>query len=162
MAAGGFLVRAGICCILALVLSACANNHLYDGAPLPDTRVALVEAERLLGARIEFAIDGKAVGSLAQYTLPPGPDGSWISGKPVLGVSVLPGGHSLTARLARYGWITAAQTGCASVMFKTEIDRRYRLSVVGDTLVMKDSNSGAEIAREPFSECPRQAAIVAR
>ena len=142
-------------------LSACAKRHLYDGDRRPDDQVAYIEAERFLLARVEFDIDGHAVGSLAQYYVPPGVDGSWLLGKPTVGASVLPGEHRLTVFIASFGWATAARTACAAMAFRTDAGKRYKLFVDNGTLVMQDLATGAGAAETSFAAClpPKNSAM---
>jgi len=151
------MTRAVFLLLLAAALAGCADRHLYPGAPLPDDRIAFIEAARSLRAGVDFTVDGIAVGSLAQYYLPPSTGGAWLPGKPALGASVLPGHHRLAARLARYGWISAAWVDCAELDFAAEPGRRYRLVPDGSVLAMMDLATGIVIARATFTECPQQA-----
>lgn len=138
---------------LALLLAGCAKKHLYPGDRRPDDQVAYIEAERFVLAGVEFGIDGASVGSLAQYYLPPGLPDEWLPGAPTVGASVLPGEHRLAAHVARYGWVSASRTACATMPFRAEAGQRYRLSIDNGDLVMRNKRTGAEIARTSFAAC---------
>jgi hypothetical protein len=138
---------------LALLLTGCAKKHLYAGDRRPDDQVAYVEAERFLFAGVEFGIDGVPVGSLAQYYVPPGLPDQWHPGAPTKGASVLPGSHRLAANVARFGWVTAADTACAAMTFQATAGERYRLTVENGNLVMRSLRTGAEVARTAFAGC---------
>lgn len=147
-----------VLCAIALcaVLSGCAKKHLYPGDRRSDDQVAYVEAERFLLAGVEFSIDGVAVGSLAQYYLPPGLPGEWLPGRSTKGASVLPGNHKLVAHIASYGWVTTARKDCATMAFQVEPGQRYKLFVKRGALVMRNVESGAEVAATRFENCQRQ------
>jgi hypothetical protein len=148
---------------LALLLSGCAKKHLYAGDRLPDDQVAYVEAERFLMAGVEFGIDGVSVGSLAQYYFPPGLPGDWHPGAATKGASVLPGNHRLAVNVARYGWVTTAQTACAAMTFQAAAGERYRLTIESGALVMRSLRTGGEIARTSFAAClPEKGTAAAR
>lgn len=138
---------------LSLLVSGCAKKHLYPGDRRPDDQVAYIEAERFLLAGVAFDIDGASVGSLAQYYMPPGLPDEWLPGAPTVGASVLPGDHRLAARVARYGWVSAGQTACATMTFRAEADQRYRLAIDNGNLVMRNLRTGAEVARTSFAAC---------
>lgn len=146
---------------LALLLSGCAKKHLYPGDRRPDDQVAYVEAERFLMAGVEFGIDGAAVGSLAQYYFPQGLPDEWLPGAATVGASVLPGTHRLAAHVGRYGWVTTAQTACATMTFDAAAGARYKLFIDNGNLVMRDVRNGAEIARTTFAACQESAAAPA-
>jgi hypothetical protein len=137
----------------AVVLAGCADRNIYPGEPLPRERVAFVEAARALDASIDIAIDGAKTGSLAQYYLQPGMDGSWLPGKPTKGAAVLPGRHSLTARIARYGWFRAGDTHCASLMFDAEAGRHYRLQWDDDAVALHDLANESVVANAELGSC---------
>lgn len=145
-------------CALALcaILSGCAKKHLYPGERRTDDQVAYVEAERFLLAGVEFSIDGIAVGSLAQYYLPPGRSDDWLPGRPTKGASVLPGNHKLVAHIASYGWVTTAREDCATMNFQAERNQRYKLFVNKGVLVMRNVQTGAEVAATRFDSCQRR------
>ncbi len=138
---------------LALLLSGCAKKHLYAGDRRPDDQVAYVEAERFLLAGVEFGIDGVSVGSLAQYYFPPGLPDDWHPGAATKGASVLPGSHRLAVNVARYGWVTAANTACATMTFQAAAGERYRLTIDDGNLVMRSLKTGSEVARTSFAAC---------
>lgn len=143
----------------ALALQGCAKKHLYPGERRPDAQVAYIEAERFLLAGVEFMIDGKDVGSLAQYYVPPGVSGSWFLGKPTVGASVLPGEHRISAHVARYGAITAAQTACAALVFRTDAGQRYKLFIENGVLVARNVATRQAVAQTSFADCLPQAEI---
>jgi hypothetical protein len=148
---------------LAASLSSCAKKHLYPGDRRPDDQVSHIEAERFLLAGMEFTIDGTAVGSLAQYFVPPGVGDTWKLGKPTVGASVLPGNHTLSAHAARYGWVTAARTACAAMTFQAVAGERYSLSIDNGSLIMRSLLTGEETARTSFAAClPEQGTAAAR
>ena len=148
---------------LVLLLSGCAKKHLYAGDRLPDDQVAYVEAERYLMAGVEFGIDGVSVGSLAQYYFPQGLPDQWHPGAATKGVSMLPGSHRLAARVARYGWVTTAQTACAAMTFQAAAGERYRLTIENGTLVMRSLRTGNAIAQTTFAAClPEKGTAAAR
>ncbi|MEX2616216.1 MAG: hypothetical protein WD767_08980 [Alphaproteobacteria bacterium] len=133
-------------------LTGCADRNIYPGEPLPRDRVAFVEAARALDASADIAIDGAKTGSLAQYYLQPGTR-SWLPGKPTKGAAVLPGRHSLTARIARYGWFGAADTHCATLMFDAEAGRRYRLQWDDDAVALHDLANESVVANAELGRC---------
>lgn len=147
-----------VLCAIALcaILSGCAKKHVYPGDRRSDDQVAYIEAERFLLAGVEFSIDGVAVGSLAQYYFPPGLPDEWLPGRPTKGASVLPGNHKLVAHIASYGWVTTAREGCASMNFQADPAQRYKLSVKQGALVMRNVQSGAEVAATRFDDCQRR------
>jgi len=138
---------------LGSILTGCAKTHLYPGDRRPDDQVAYVEAERFLMAGVEIDIDGTAVGSLAQYYLPPGLPHEWLPGRPTVGASVLPGGHTLSANIASYGWVTAARTACAVMTFQAEAGQRYKLVVDNGMLTMLNFRTGDAVAQTTFANC---------
>lgn len=142
--------------VLCAVLSGCAKKHLYPGDRRSDDQVAYVEAERFLLAGVEFRIDGKAVGSLAQYYFPPGLPDEWLPGRPTKGASVLPGDHKLVVSVASYGWVTTAREDCAAMNFRAETGQRYKLFIKQGALVMRNMQSGADVAVTRFDHCQRR------
>lgn len=143
---------------LGLLLAGCAKKHLYPGDRRSDDQVAYIEAERFLLAGVEFSINGKAVGSLAQYYFPPGLPEEWLPGRPTKGASVLPGNHDLVATIASYGWVTTARTDCAAMSFQADQGQRYKLSVENGALIMRNMRTGAEVATTRFDKCQRRSA----
>lgn len=157
MAIGRITMTRVLCAIaLCVVLSGCAKKHLYPGDRRPDDQVAYVEAERFLLAGVEFSIDGKAVGSLAQNYFPPGLPDEWLPGRPTKGASVLPGNHELVVSVASYGWFTTAREDCAAMNFQAEPGQRYKLFIKQGALVMRNVQSGTEIAVTRFDDCRRR------
>jgi len=138
---------------LALILSGCAKKHLYPGDRRPDDQVAYVEAKRFLMTGVEFDIDSVAVGSLAQYYMPPGLPDEWLPGRPTVGASVLPGSHRLSAHVASYGFFTTAGTACAAMTFQAESGQRYKLFIEQGELVMLNMRTGAKVAATRFENC---------
>jgi len=147
--------------LLAAVLAVqgCAKKHQYPGERRPDSQVAYIEAERFLLAGVDFMIDGKDTGTLAQYYVPPAVSGSWFLGKPTIGASVLPGAHRISAHVARYGTITAAQTACAALSFRTDAGQRYKLFIDNGSLVARNVATGQAVAQTSFVDCLPQAEI---
>jgi hypothetical protein len=157
------IVVATMLAAATLALEGCAKKHLYPGERRPDSQVAYIEAERYLLAGVDFMIDGKDVGSLAQYYVPPGVAGSWFLGKPTIGASVLPGEHRVSAHVARYGAITAAQIACAALSFRADAGQRYKLFIEEGNLVMRKVQSNDAVGRTSFAAClPKQANASAR
>lgn len=145
-----------------LALQGCAKKHLYPGERRSDSQVAYIEAERFLLAGVDFMIDGKDAGSLAQYYVPPAVAGSWFLGKPTVGASVLPGEHRISARAARYGAIAAAQTACAALSLRTDAGQRYKLFIENGVLVARNVATGQAVAQTSFADClPKQASASA-
>ncbi len=144
-----------VVCAIAVcaVISGCAKKHLYPGDRRPDDQVAYVEAERFLLANIDFSIDGVAVGSLAQYYFPPGLPHEWLPGRPTKGASILPGNHKLVAYVASYGWVTTAREDCAAMNFQAEPGQRYKLFIKQGALVMRNVQTGADVALTRFDKC---------
>lgn len=162
MPARAYAVRRGwrtaiLCLLVAAGLAACAKRDLYPGERRPDSQVALIEAERFLMARVEYTIDGTNVGAMAQYYLPPGVGDSWFLGSPRKGAAVLPGRHTVEARVWRFGFVTAAETACASLTFDAVAAAHYKLFIQNGILDMRDSASGDQIARASFAPCPQSA-----
>lgn len=145
---------------LAIFLTGCAKKHLYPGDRRSDDQVAYIEAERFLLAGVEFNINGRAVGSLAQYYFPPGLPDEWLPGRATKGASVLPGNHRLVATIASYGWVTTARTDCAAMAFQAGPGQRYKLFVEKGALVMRNMQTGAEVAATRFEKCQRHSAAV--
>ncbi len=143
---------------LCVLVTGCAKKHLYPGDRRSDDQVAYVEAERFLLAGVEFRINGKAVGSLAQYYFPPGLPDEWLPGRPTKGASVLPGNHRLVATIASYGWVTTARTDCAAMAFQADPGQRYKLFVRKGALIMRNMQTGAEIAATRFDKCQGRSA----
>ncbi|MEM9683954.1 MAG: hypothetical protein AAF942_11870 [Pseudomonadota bacterium] len=154
----GRLRAVTLCLIAALALSACAKRDLYPGERRPDNKVALIEAERFLMARVEYTIDGTNVGSMANYYLPPGVGDSWFLGGPRKGAGVLPGQHTIDAKVWRFGFVTASETACASLTFDAVADAHYKLFIQDGILDMRESASGDQVAKATFQACPQKAA----
>lgn len=136
-----------------LALQGCAKKHLYPGERRPDAQVAYIEAERFLLADVDFMIDGKEAGTMSQYYIPPAVSGSWFLGKPTVGASVLPGEHRISAHVARYGAITAAQTACAALSFRTDAGQRYKLIIENGSLIARSVATGQAVAQTSFTGC---------
>ena len=164
MAASGFRRQVRTAALLGIALSAllsgCAKKHLYPGDRRPDDQVAYIEAERFLLAEMDFAIDSKPVGSLAQYYVPPGLADSWFLGKPTVGASVLPGNHTVSVRATRFGLVTAGDSACAALSFQADAGQRYKLFIVSGALVLRLLATGQPVAQTAFAAClPQRAAL---
>lgn len=156
------LIRvAALLFIAGVTMQACAKKHLYPGERRPDDQVAYIEAERILLAGTEFMIDGKEVGSLAQYYVPPGVSGTWFLGEPTIGASVLPGDRRISAHVTRYGWVTSGQSVCAALTFRAEAGQRYKLFVENGVLIVRNLRTGQAAAQTGFADCLPQAVIPA-
>jgi hypothetical protein len=147
------LAIAGLALAVVPALGGCAKRQIYAGDRKPDDQVAYLVAERYLLAGVEFEVDGRPVGSLAQYHLPPGVGGGFL-GSPRIGASVLPGMHRLTVRVANYGWASAADTACGSMTFPSEAGQTYRLTIDRNVLFMMQAEGGAILAQAPLGACP--------
>ena len=139
----------------AIVLQGCAKKHLYPGERRPDDQVAYIEAERYVLANVDFMIDGKD----AQYYVPPAEAGSWFLGAPTVGASVLPGEHRISVHVARLGAISASQTACAALSFRTDAGQRYRLTIENGVLIAHNVATSAAVARTSFVDCLPKADI---
>lgn len=137
----------------AIALQGCAKKHLYPGERRRDSQVAYIEAERFLLTGVDIMIDGKNAGSLTQYYVPPAVAGSWFLGAPTVGVSVLPGEHRISVRVARYGAISAAQTACAALSVRTDAGQRYKLIIENGVLTARNVATGQTAAQTSFADC---------
>ena len=147
------LAIAGLAFALVTALGGCAKRQIYDGDRRPDDQVAYIRAERFLFADVEIEIDGRPVGSLARYHLPPGVGGGFI-GAPRIGASVLPGAHRLALRVAKYGLASAANTACGGLSFTSEAGRTYRLTIDRGVLYLLQAAGGGVVAEAPLGGCP--------
>lgn len=144
----------------AIALQGCAKKHLYPGERRPDSQVSYIEAERFLLANFDVMIDGKETGSLANYYVPPAVADSWFLGRPTVGASVLPGEHRISAHVARYGVISAAQTACAALSVRTDAGQRYKLTIENGVLIARNVATGQTVAQSPFAGCLPKSANV--
>jgi hypothetical protein len=150
------LAIAGLALAVVAALGGCAKRQIYDGDRRPDDQVAYIRAERFLLANVEIEIDGRPIGSLAQYHIPPGVGGGFI-GTPRIGASVLPGSHRLALRVAKYGLVSAANTACGVLSFTSEAGRTYRLTIDRGVLYLLHAADGAVVAQTPLGGCPMTA-----
>ena len=139
--------------LAATVAAGCAKRHAYPGDRLPDDQVAYIRSDRQAFANVEVTIDGKAVGPLDQYYIPPAV-GDGFLGRPTTGVSVLPGVHDMNVRVAVLGWTRAAWTKCARLSFTSQAGASYKMLFVERDVVLKDMKTGDILTRSPLATCP--------